>query len=197
MIMHHSRITMVRKKKEPGENKSINRPPKLSGKEAKPKYVAPQNWDAVTFETTTSGSEEEVMQAANDRSYHYIYIGFRDKTPPGKEGDYEVIKVEHLRECGVTADHYGFVKPVEKLRPWPNPWPGDPDFDIKKHGYKEEKKYVKEFSTQLSQEQSNSFPGKEQPWVYRNNGSVVENGGQPSKVETATNYNFPKPKFSK
>lgn len=119
MIMHYSRISLVKKKKAPVGVAVLNRPPRLKGVIAKPKYVAPEDWSVITYETSTVGTEDEVK---NDP--YYLGVCFRGKKLPGKKTDYEIVKVEHLKESGVTSDHYNeHQKPVEVLRPWPYPWP--------------------------------------------------------------------------
>ncbi len=133
MIIYLSRISMRLKKKEPKGTQVLNRPPKMKGVVAKPKYVAPVNWDVILFETTTR-SAETVMEDEK----HYIWRGIKEKKLTGKPADYEIVKVEHIREIGVTVDHYKtHEKPVEVLRPWENKWPGEDGF-VK--NYKPEKK---------------------------------------------------------
>lgn len=134
MIIYLAKIFLLKNKKEPTGVMKLNRPVRLKGKEPKLKYVPPANADEIMCETTCVGTEESVMA---DISYLKRCVG--NKKLPGKYSDYRIVRVEFVNEIGVTCNHYGdFPKPVEVLRDYPNPWPDDPGFDIKKHGYKKE-----------------------------------------------------------
>lgn len=136
MIIYLAKISIVRKKKEAVGVQALNRPPRLKGVVAKAKYVPPVNWDVITYETYVTGEDDEAAMADK----YTLWTIFKGKNLSGKKEDYEIVKIERLREAGVTVDHYGPHPPtIEVLKSWPNPWPGDPDFDKSKHGYKPEK----------------------------------------------------------
>lgn len=113
MKMHFTRITIERKKKDTPAAK-LNRPPTLKGKQAKPKYIAPDIQSIYTDETTTSGTVEEVMN-----SEYYLKVIFRSKKAPGKFSDYKITRVKFLKEQGETVWDQPHPPIKEVLRPWP------------------------------------------------------------------------------
>lgn len=180
MIIHHTAFYLVKNKKEIPKD-ARNLPPTLKGRGKKKKYKAPVVRNEIRVESVCIGTAEEVMA-----SEFYLKRCLDHKEIPYEKGQYRIERVEFLSVVGETAWDRPHTVAPEKLKPWPNPWPGDPDFDIKKHGYKEEKKYVRE-SIQNNQSE------EKQQGIYGNNSSA----GPSYQPEKPAFTNFPKPKFSK